>query len=72
MATSGPITYLVMEDQFPLGCCATRAPAQITEMPGLLLAGVLVWVRGPGTGVPGDDQATACSAFMIVSATACG
>ena len=27
MATSGPITYLVMDDQFPLSCRASRAPA---------------------------------------------
>ena len=34
---SRPITYLVMEDEFPLGCCTTRAPANSTGMSGALI-----------------------------------
>lgn len=36
-AMSRPITYLVMEDEFPLGCCTTRAPANSTGMSGALI-----------------------------------
>jgi hypothetical protein len=36
MATSGPITYLVMEDQF-LSVAATQARPQTTAMPSPLI-----------------------------------
>ncbi len=46
MATSGVITYLVMEDQFPSVAWVTRTPGPGTGMPGPLIGNA--GARPPG------------------------